>query len=70
MVQNGVQVSTPSSYATNGNNGVTGFSVSYTGNEGSASMPALIQIGRVAKGKLLHPIFHRTNRQGNQRGRL
>ena len=32
MVQNGMQVSTPSSYTTNGSgSGVTGFSVSYTG---------------------------------------
>ncbi len=63
MVQNGVSVSTPSPYTTNSNNDVTGFTVSYTGNENSQlRAPALSEIGRVPKGKFLHPIFHQTRR--------
>ena len=44
MVQNGVQVSTPSAYFTNTSTGVTGFSVSYTGDEQAGNMPADQQV--------------------------
>lgn len=59
MLQDGVQVSTPSAYSTNtAGTGVTGFSVSYTGVGGSGSrVPALVEDGRVAQGRFLHPVY-------------
>ena len=59
MVQDGLQVSTPSAYSTNAaGTAVTGFSVSYTGVGGSGfRVPALVEVGRVPKGTFLHPIY-------------
>ena len=60
MVQNGMQVSTPSSYTTNGSgSGVTGFSVSYTGDGGSTIQPALRRAGGIVKGKFKLPLYQR-----------
>jgi hypothetical protein len=59
MVQDGLQVSTPSAYSTNAaDTGVTGFSVSYTGVGGSGfRVPALVEVGRTPKGRFVHPIY-------------
>jgi hypothetical protein len=59
MVQDGLQVSTPSAYSTNAaGTGVTGFTVSYTGVGGSGFRgPALVEVGTVPKGRFLHPIY-------------
>ena len=60
MVQNGMQVSTPSNYTTNGSgSGVTGFSVSYTGEGGSTIQPALRRAGGIVKGKFKFPLYQR-----------
>jgi hypothetical protein len=55
MVQYDVAVSTPSPYNTNGNGEVTGFSVSYTGDEQASLRPALQRT--LPKGKFVHPIY-------------
>jgi hypothetical protein len=59
MVQDGLQVSTPSAYSTNGaGTAVTGFTVSYTGVGGSGfRVPALGEVGAMPKGRFLHPIY-------------
>jgi hypothetical protein len=59
MVQDGLQVSTPSAYSTTAaGTGVTGFTVSYTGVGGSGfRVPSLVEVGRVPKGRFLHPIY-------------
>jgi hypothetical protein len=59
MVQDGLQVSTPSAYSTNAaDTAVTGFTVSYTGVGGSGfRTPSLVEVGRMPKGRFLHPIY-------------
>jgi hypothetical protein len=64
MVQDGMQVSTPTAVSTNAaGTSVTGFSVSYTGVGASGfRAPALVEVGRTPKGRLLHPIYHHVGR--------
>jgi hypothetical protein len=59
LVQGGLQVSTPSAFFTNSaGTSVTGFTVSYTGVGGSGfRTPALVEVGRMPKGRFLHPIY-------------
>jgi hypothetical protein len=60
MVQSGLQVSTPSNYTTNAaGTGVTGFSMSYTGQGGSTIQPALRRSGGIVKGKFKYPLYQR-----------
>lgn len=54
MVQYGVAVSTPSQYETNGN-GVSGFTVSYTGDEQASLRPAIDR--RLPEGRFLRQIY-------------
>jgi hypothetical protein len=62
MVQDNVQVSTPSNYSTNGQGGATGFTVSYTGDgEPAPRAPARVPISKMAKGRFLRPIYHHDN---------
>jgi hypothetical protein len=66
MVQNGIQVSTPSNYTTNASGtGVTGFSVSYTGQGGSTIQPALRRARGIVKGKFKVPHYERMRFKGD-----